>query len=112
MRNFFALFSILLLVAAGIRAPEGNVLTNGLCTSGPVLAKSVSQNDAPEFQRTASHPLTIYSGFAPSFQPFDLPSSPVLAVVRSVDFLSFSSTLSLKSQLLFPHDRPPIVSFF
>lgn len=113
MKKFFALLIMGLLIVAGIRAPEASVLTNGFCSSGPVLEKAQDHDsDSHELRRTASDPTTLHSGFAPSFHPFDMPhaqnmSASEFSGSKSSDFVPSPDGMSV-----FPLVRPPIALSF
>lgn len=107
--NSLVLFCAAVLVCAGLRAPESSLRTNGFCSNGPVLEKAHdSQNDAPAFRRTASNPMTLHSGFAPSAHPFDMPpkmeQDPLLPRLLLLEGSSDRSFISALRPLL----RPPI----
>ncbi|HCM42645.1 MAG TPA: hypothetical protein DIS66_04975 [Candidatus Omnitrophica bacterium] len=113
MKKFFALLTIGLLITAGLRAPESSALTNGFCTSGPVLEKAQGHDsDSHELRRVASDPTTLHSGFAPSFHPFDMPkaqaiSAPEFSGSKFSDFVP-----SLGGMSVFPLIRPPVAFSF
>jgi len=113
MKKFLALLTIGLLMTAGIRAPESSALTNGFCTSGPVLEKAQGHDsNSHEFRRAAENPTTLHSGFAPSFHPFDMPKAQ--AIIAPYFFGSMTSHFvpSLGGMSVFPLVRPPIAFSF
>ena len=113
MKKFFAILTIGLLITAGVRAPESSALTNGFCSSGPVLEKAQDHDsDSHELRRAATDPTTLHSGFAPSFHPFDMPhaqnmSAPDFSGSKSSDFVPSPDGMSV-----FPPVRPPIARSF
>ncbi len=122
MKLFFAYLSIALLILSGIRAPEARETSRGICLSGALLEKAAHKvlarekatdisQDTQEFRKVASNPLLIHSGFAPSAHPFDFPISPNLSAAAISDFLISRNASDLGSNILFPHERPPIVFF-
>ncbi|HRK60984.1 MAG TPA: hypothetical protein PLY88_00360 [Candidatus Omnitrophota bacterium] len=113
MKKFFALLTIGLLITAGLRAPESSVLTNGFCSSGPVLEKAQGHDsDAHELRRTASNPTTLHSGFAPSFHPFDMPKAQAMSAPDFFGNMISDFVPSPDGMSVFPLIRPPVAFSF
>lgn len=108
MKRFLALTAIFVFVLSGIRAPETSVRTSGYCFSGPVLEKIVTQDSfATEWRSAPANPVTIHSGFAPSFHPFDLPVYVDRISVLYVSRLFSDFVLPIDQGFSFPAFRPP-----
>lgn len=113
MKKFFALLTIGLLITVGLRAPESSVLTNGFCSSGPVLEKAQGHDsDAHELRRAASNPTTLHSGFAPSFHPFDMPKAQAMSSSEFSGSKSSDFVPPLGGMSVFPLVRPPVAFSF
>lgn len=100
-------------MTAVLRAPEASVLTNGFCSSGPVLEQAAPQHsDTQELRSVPANPLTVHSAFAPAFHPFDLPVHQAELLPSHHSFLNSELNLDIFSPFLASHGRPPIALSF